>query len=820
MSEPKLSLNMIIGDFEPVEMVERSIDSIFEQVNDVYITITYKKQKPTKNSKLYKLLKKKYNATISFFKWVDDFSMARNFAMDQVPKGKLEYIFWLDVDDVMMDAQMIPDVFAKMIETNMKAVYFPYWYQVELDEVGDVRQILIEQKRERIIVNDGSFKWVAPLHETLIDQKQENSRKVLLKEPVVVHLSNNDRFNEGIVRNMRILEKTHEKQGGKDPRTSMYLAKTYFDMAKALFDLKGKEEEYKKHINLAMEFLELYLVGRGKPGDADYLTPSGWAEERSTAWSYIAEIAILSGNLEAAEEAYKSAIDESEKFPNYYVDLASVYIKMEKWDKAKHYLVIGTNMDRPETTITTAPRDFELRALEATAQIALREKDFDVAKKAVMKMVQILPDNETFKERVVVINSLIIFNKACQSAVFLGKYLEQIEEQDKIPHLIKSFSKDMQGEKFAAEMRRLFTPPRTWAQNEITIVAGPGFEEWSPDSLETGLGGSEEAIVHISNELTKLGWRVTVYGNPGPKAGDFNGVDYKMWFDFNPHDDFNVLVLWRGIGFADVKPKSKFSVLWMHDVPNNPDFTQERIESIDKIMVLSEFHKSLLRMNDNGEFKELPDDKVWVSANGIVDLKPSKNKRKKNSLIYASSPDRGLVYLLKNWAKIKTEVPEAELNVYYGFDVFDAIHKKNPERQAWKAKIMKLMEQDGISYHGRIGHNDLHEKYSESDIWCYPTDFEEISCISAMKAQALGAIPFTTDYAALSETVKGGVKVDVDITDPEGQEEYFSELIKLMKDENKKEEIRKPMMDFAKTYFHWNKVAETWSNVFGEKARS
>ena len=48
----------------------------------------------------------------------------------------------------------------------------------------------------------------------------------------------------------------------------------------------------------------------------------------------------------------------------------------------------------------------------------------------------------------------------------------------------------MQSEKFAAEMRRLFTPPRTWAQNEITIVAGPGFEEWSPDSLKTGLGGS------------------------------------------------------------------------------------------------------------------------------------------------------------------------------------------------------------------------------------------------------------------------------------------------------------------------------------------
>lgn len=492
---------------------------------------------------------------------------------------------------------------------------------------------------------------------------------------------------------------------------------------------------------------------------------------------------------------------------------------MGEWKKAKHYLVIGTNMPKPSTTIVTTPRDFELRSLEATAQIALNEKDFKIAKKATLKMLELMPENKGIKERLTVLNSLIIFNKACQSAVFLGKYLEQIKEEDKIPHLIKSFSKDMQSEKFAAEMRRLFTPPRLWAQNEITIVAGPGFEEWSPDSLETGLGGSEEAIVHMSNELTALGWRVTVYANPGTKAGDFNGVDYRMWFEFNPHDEFNVLVLWRGIGFADVKPKSKYTMLWLHDVPNNPDFTKERIDSLDSIMVLSEFHKSLLMMNDNGEFKPVPEEKLWVSSNGIVPLKPE-GKRIKNKLIYASSPDRGLVHLLNNWSKIKSEVPDATLDIYYGFDVFDAIHKNNPERQSWKDKMMKLMDQDGIEYHGRIGHEELHKKYAQSDIWPYCTDFEEISCISGMKSQSLGAIPVVTDYAALSETIKGGVKVDVDITDPEGAEEYFNELIKLMKDEDRKEEIRKPMMVFAQNYFLWSKVAENWSNVFNEKVKS
>lgn len=816
-TSPKLFLSMIVADFEPLEMVERSIDSIFNQVDGVFVTITYKEKKPVKNSQLYKLLKNKYNANISFFKWTDEFDVARNFALSQIPKGKNIFFIWQDVDDVWMQPELIRDIFYKTIANNLRAVYFPYWYQVELDENGDVRQIITEQKRERIIINDGSFEWVAPLHETCIDQTQSADSKILLKEPIVVHLTNEKRFDKNIIRNMRILEKTHIKQQGKDPRTSMYLAKTYFDMAKSFFD--SDKEQYRKYSLLAMEYFELYLAGKGQPGDKDFISPSGWAEERSTAWSYIAEIAILNGALESAEEAYKSAIDESEKFPNYYVDLATVYIKMGKWNKAKHYLTIGTNMPKADSTIISTPRDYELRALEATTQIALHDKDFDVAKKAAMRMVALLPDNKDLKERVVTINSLIIFNKACQSAVFLGKYLEQIGETDKIPHLINSFSKDMQTEKFAAEMKRLFLPPRSWAQNEITIVAGPGFEEWSPKSLKTGLGGSEEAIVYISNELTKLGWRVTVYGNPGQEAGDHNGVEYKMWYDFNPNDNFNVLVLWRGIGFADVKPKSKLTLLWLHDVPNCVEFTKERLDSIDQVMVLSEFHKSLLRMNDNGEFKVIPDSKIWVSANGIPDLKLSASPRKKHSLIYASSPDRGLVYLLKNWSTIKKEIPDATLDIYYGFDVFDAIHKNNPERQEWKKKILGLMEQDGISYHGRIGHEELNQKYSEADVWAYPTDFEEISCISAMKAQALGAIPFVTNYAALEETVKNGVKVDVDITDPDGQKEYFEELIKFLKDDEKREEMRPQMMKFAQTYFHWNKIAETWSNVFGEKVR-
>ena len=39
--------------------------------------------------------------------------------------------------------------------------------------------------------------------------------------------------------------------------------------------------------------------------------------------------------------------------------------------------------------------------------------------------------------------------------------------------------------------------------------------DWGPWSLqETGIGGSEEAVVRLSRELVRVGWGVTVYATP------------------------------------------------------------------------------------------------------------------------------------------------------------------------------------------------------------------------------------------------------------------------------------------------------------------
>lgn len=806
-----LYLNMILGDFEDPEIVKRSIDSVKDAVDGMYITITHKEDEPQKVEKLVKLLEK-YKAHISFYKWTYNFANARQFALDQVPKGENVYIYWQDADDVLRGAEHLHRIADEMILYQEAAVYFTYWYQVELDEKGEVKEILVEHKRERIIRHDDTWKWIGELHETLIEQKQENIIRHLRKECWVIHLTNNQRLDHNIDRNIEILEETAKAQQHKDPRTLIYLAKAYYDKAK-INAANGDDTKKKINLDLALNLFHEYLAGSGTPGKEGYQEASGWPEERSTAWAYIAEIAVISGHPEVAIGAYQNAIDEAPQFPEYYIDMAMCYVMLDNFKKAEHWLNVGTSVPEPETTIIQFPRERKTRSLEASFHINMHKQRLDWALQDARKLLEIIPNDKLAQDRVKAAESLVAYNKACQSFVFIGKYLEQTKQQEKIQHLLNAMPAEMHQEQWAAQMKHLFQPPKIWADDEIAIVCGPGFEKWDANSINTGLGGSEEAVVYLSQELKKLGWKVTVYGNP-ERPGNFDGVEYKVWHDLNPKDEFAVLILWRAIGFVDVKPKAKFTMLWLHDVPNNPDFTEERMQYIDKVAVLSEYHKSLLRIHKRGMFYPMPAEKVFLTSNGIPELPHEEWKGNPHRMIYSSSFDRGVVYLLQNWGKVRKAVPEAELHLFYGWEVYDAIHRDNPQRKQWKDSVMTLMKQDGIVYHGRVGHNALHAEMAKSGVWAYPTDFTEISCITAMKAQALGAIPVVTDFAALQETVRNGVKVDVDITTEEGQTEYIDALIDLLKDEDKQKDIRKGMMKWARNYFSWSNVAKLWDERF------
>lgn len=178
-----------------------------------------------------------------------------------------------------------------------------------------------------------------------------------------------------------------------------------------------------------------------------------------------------------------------------------------------------------------------------------------------------------------------------------------------------------------------------------------------------------------------------------------------------------------------------------------------------------------------------------------------------SKVIYASSYDRGLVTLLELWSDIKERVPEATLDIFYGWNSFDMVHKTNPDQMKWKWTVIRMLndlKDLGVNEHGRVSHEVLAEKFKEADVWAYPTEFNEIHCITALKAQEAGCIPVTTGCYALAETVvnnKYTVKCEDISTNTEKRAEFVEAMVQALNDDMKVEPVPNA---------YWGEVAQQW----------
>lgn len=182
-----------------------------------------------------------------------------------------------------------------------------------------------------------------------------------------------------------------------------------------------------------------------------------------------------------------------------------------------------------------------------------------------------------------------------------------------------------------------------------------------------------------------------------------------------------------------------------------------------------------------------------------------------HKLLWASSYDRGLFWLLQMWPDIRKKYPDATLSICYGWKTYDALMANNPERQQWKVHMISMMHQEGVKELGRLGKDELNKLTDECGILAYCSDFFEIFCINVVNSQLRGCVPVTTSKGALVETNKCGIIVDGDITDKEVQKEYLNALLDLMGDERKRAKMAKEGKEWAKK-FDWSLVAKDWSD--------
>lgn len=782
-----IALAMIVAASEEPSMLDRCLKSAQKHVDGIFINLNHK---PGQTSpKELKGVLKKYGAKVKETEWEGNFAKARNISFDMVPK-KYDYILWLDADDTLENGKKIP----KLIKNSKDAdgVYLKYNYAH--DEFGNVT---VTHYVARIVKNNQAFVWKSSfndekysVHETLGERRK--TKAVMNDEVYVKHHASEERRDDSLLRNIDLLEKMLAAHNDKpDPRILYYLATHYIDA--------GRIEE-------AKHLLE------------DYLRLSGWPDERAYALTYLGRIHKAQNHPAEAKQCYLMAMGENPHDPAPYIQLGELEFDHGLYDKAVVWLEMGALKKTPKTSVVLRPMDYTYKAymLLARAHTNIGGNNLKYAKGWLGKAKELRQDPELLRIEQVILGLVDNQAKTLKIKKQLKSLIEQKSPRKNIRDYLFSLPQDIQDNPFVMSAKREFIDPIKWHKKSIAIFCGAGpLGIWGPWSLKDGIGGSEEAVIRLSKELTNLGWRVTVYATPGDRPGRYDGVEWKQYWEFNSKDKFDVLVAWRCPWFFDKKYNARKAYLWMHDVMEQTEFFKERWDNLDKVIVMSKYHRTC--------FPNIPEDKIMYSGNGIspeeFEELDGKFERNPQKMIYMSSHVRGLDLVYTIWNDVKKAVPNATLDIYYGWQSFEAIHRENPERMAWKDAMQRKAEElDGVTDHGKVGHDVIAEEIMKSGVWVYPCPFPEIYCISAVKAQAGGAIPVSSNFAALDEVVQYGVKLPMKPMDektPVGEwdekelEEFKLTLIDMLKNPEKQEDIRPAMQQWARTQ-SWKNRAKEW----------
>lgn len=590
----KISLCVITKGDSELESLQRMVASFAPYVDYICITTNHEHEKTKEwiESKGY---------SHSHLDWNNDFSEQRNFNFSQAPKDT-DYIIWADSDDVLVGGEHLRTLAKIANSKDTDTVFLSYWYSVLIED-NEILSIELHHPRERLM-RPGKTTWRKRIHETPVEVEGINysySHVIhTLDKPhqlpvAIVHLGSDnhltkEKHDERNKRNRTLLElelEDERKQGKPDPRTILYLMRM---LSESL-----EEKDLNKCILLGEEYLSL----------------SGWDEERSVALSEMAKCHIKFGEYEKAKDLLHKAIDEWHSNPLTYLLLADTYFNLGLYPKFLHWLSVGLSLETDENSSSM----HNLAALKTlAAELLLKkymyvEKDIKKAQKASDILYSQAPTQNNLQNKEY-IAQLADLNDTCEYLDKLARQYAKDDNEKALFGLLQSAPRQVAERPFMFRLKNTYLPPKVWSENEICYFAnfGGAEEKWDITSLETGIGGSETAVIQLSIEWATKGYTVYVYGNPITPGITYQVGEGKVifmpHFAFNPKDKFHTFIQWRDSSLCGRVSAKRFFVD-LHDIYHETSINP----NVDKIFVKSNYHKNLA--------PNIPSEKFVVISNGI-----------------------------------------------------------------------------------------------------------------------------------------------------------------------------------------------------------
>jgi glycosyltransferase involved in cell wall biosynthesis len=283
-----------------------------------------------------------------------------------------------------------------------------------------------------------------------------------------------------------------------------------------------------------------------------------------------------------------------------------------------------------------------------------------------------------------------------------------------------------------------------------------------------GLGGSESAVIRMAQELTKIGFEVTVFNDcesDDSLPGMYDGVLYLPIAGGGPQDpeEFDVCVVSRSVKPISedwpVVARAKHVCLWMHDTFCEGDDQIEYLINIGKlneIFTLSDWHTGYVTHCDHG-FRRNYDvlkNHIFMTRNGIGNMNPGwidVRDKDPNLFVFNASVTKGMIPLVKQiWPKVKQQIPDAHLKIIGGYYKFREAAGPDQQQKDW-ADLMLCYGKD-IDFTGVITQQEISDILRKASYMIYPVGFPETFGISTLEALAHNVPLITCQFGALEET--------------------------------------------------------------------
>jgi glycosyltransferase involved in cell wall biosynthesis len=277
--------------------------------------------------------------------------------------------------------------------------------------------------------------------------------------------------------------------------------------------------------------------------------------------------------------------------------------------------------------------------------------------------------------------------------------------------------------------------------------------------LERPLGGTESALVYLCAELVALGHEVRVF-NQTSTPGTFHGVEYLnrtrdgALAAVNDCDAAIVIGVADGLSLRAANVEIPL-VLWTGHLDNFPLVqalaNRQELDVWTSFAFVSDWQRNrfVQRFGIDPATTAILRNAVapTFARQALVD--PWFQTGSPPTLVYTSTPFRGLVIALHAFAKIRTAFPGARFRVFSGMATYQAT-----DQDAAFAKIYDLARSmPGVDYVGPVSQTVLATELAGASALAYPSIYPETSCIAAMEAMSCGATVLTTRLGALPETV-------------------------------------------------------------------